>query len=220
MVRVSLLVCLLAGCSRHADTVPPGEAPESVARATPEPIDAAASAPVEPAPNEGAPAERVASEEPRPTGADASVPASEPPPVASTPAPDPSTQQAPPREPLVADANVTVESIAADGLELRQLACAVDGGMPMFGTLAIAGTLAKQKKAIDRCAPAGQAFAVTWTFVGGKVKGPVANGGSAKANTCIAKAVAKAAAPMDGRCGAIVLAGDVAKAEASIAALP
>ena len=127
-----------------------------------------------------------------------------------------STPTAPTKAALVADANLNVESIAADGLELRELACAVEGGMPLFGTLAIVATLAKQKKAIDRCAPQGQAFTVTWTFAGGKVKQPVASGGTAKANKCIATAFARAAAPIEGRCGAVVLAGDVANATKTI----
>ena len=121
--------------------------------------------------------------------------------------------------PLVADANLMVESIAADGLELRELACAVDGGMPLFGTLAIVATLAKQKRAIDRCAPKGQAFAVTWTFAGGKVKQPVARGGTPAANKCIASAVGRAAAPIEGRCGAVILAGDAAKAATTVEAV-
>jgi hypothetical protein len=122
--------------------------------------------------------------------------------------------------PLVADANLTVGSIAADGLELRELACAVEGGMPLFGTLAIVATLAKQKKAIDRCAPQGQAFTVTWTFAAGKVKQPVARGGTDKANKCIASAVGRAAAPIEGRCGAVILAGDAANATKTIVQQP
>lgn len=119
---------------------------------------------------------------------------------------------------LVADANVTVESLAADGLELRELACAMES-MPLLGTLVIAGSLAKQKRAIDRCASAGQAFAVTWTFTGGKVKDVAAKGGTEAANKCIAKAVARAAAPLEGRCGAVILAGDPAKAAKTVEAL-
>ncbi|HET6584175.1 MAG TPA: hypothetical protein VFG69_12020 [Nannocystaceae bacterium] len=119
---------------------------------------------------------------------------------------------------LVPNANVNVESLAADGLELRELACAMES-MPLFGTIAIAASLAKQKRAIDRCAPKGQAFAVTWTFIGGKVKDVAAVGGSDAANKCVAKAVARSAAPLEGRCGAVILAGDAAKAATTIEAL-
>ncbi len=118
----------------------------------------------------------------------------------------------------VADANVTVDSIAADGLELRELECAVDS-MPMLGTLAIVGSLAKQKRAIDRCAPRGQAFEVTWTFTSGKVADAKVSGGTASANACIAKAMSRAAAPLDGRCGAVLLAGKAEAAAASAEAL-
>ncbi len=188
------LLLFAAGCRAHADrAVPPDDpAPTPTADAAP---------PSEPA------------AEPTPPPAVEAPPPSEPPPpepVAEPPAPPPG----PP--PLVEGANVTVDSIAADGLELRELACAVDGGMPLFGTLAIAGTLAKQKKSIDRCAPKGQAFVVTWTFAAGKVKSPTARGGTAAQNACIAKAFTRAAAPLDGRCGAVVLAGDPTHAATTV----
>ncbi len=120
---------------------------------------------------------------------------------------------------FVADANLTVGSIAADGLELRDLMCQVTGGMPMLGALVIAGSLAKQRRALDRCAPAGQAFAATWTFVGGKTRDVAATGGTPAANTCVAKALARTVATLEGRCGAIVLVGKLAGAEATVEAV-
>lgn len=120
---------------------------------------------------------------------------------------------------FIPGADLTVGSIAADGLELRDLMCDVTGGMPMLGALVIAGTLAKQKRALDKCAPAGQAFAVTWTFTAGKARDITASGGSNTANACVTKAVARTAATLDGRCGAIVLVGKTAGAMASLEAV-
>lgn len=119
----------------------------------------------------------------------------------------------------ITDANLQVESIAADGLELRDLSCAVTGGMPMRGALLIAGTLAKQKRALDRCAPEGQAFAVTWTFVDGKARDIEATGGAATANTCVAAAVARTVSTLEGRCGAVVLVGKPEGAAATLDAV-
>ncbi len=119
---------------------------------------------------------------------------------------------------LVADANLRVGDIEADGLALRELACAVDDGPPMLGALVVVASLAKQRKAIDKCAPKGQAFAVTWTFVNGKVRSPVVTGGSAGANACVAKALVRAAGAFDARCGALLLAGKRAGAEATLEA--
>ncbi|PCC69891.1 hypothetical protein SAMN02745121_08173 [Nannocystis exedens] len=125
-----------------------------------------------------------------------------------------------PRGPaFIADANLSVGSIAADGLELRDLMCDVTGGMPMLGALVIAGSLAKQRRALDKCAPAGQAFAATWTFAGGETRDVAASGGSPAANACVEKALARAVATLDGRCGAIVLVGKLAGAEATVEAV-
>lgn len=125
-----------------------------------------------------------------------------------------------PRGPAFIDgADLTVESIAADGLELRDLMCDVTGGMPMLGALVIAGSLAKHKRGLDRCAPAGQAFAVTWTFAGGQARDITATGGAKLANACVARALANTAATLDGRCGAIVLVGKVAGATATLEAV-
>ncbi|WAS91798.1 hypothetical protein [Nannocystis punicea] len=125
-----------------------------------------------------------------------------------------------PRSPaFIAEANLTVGSIAADGLELRDLMCDVTGGMPMLGALVIAGSLAKQRRALDKCAPAGQAFAATWTFADGKTRDVAASGGSPAANACVEKALARAVATLDGRCGAIVLVGKLAGAEATVEAV-
>lgn len=121
---------------------------------------------------------------------------------------------APKQAALVPDANVKVDSIAADGLELRQLACALDS-MPLLGTLSIVGSFAKHKPAIDRCAPEGRAFTVTWSFSSGRVEDVVVEGGSTRANACVAKAIGRAVAPFEGRCGAVVLVGDPRAAAAS-----
>ncbi len=127
--------------------------------------------------------------------------------------------RAPKSPAFIEGANLSVTSIAADGLELRELMCNVTSGMPMLGALVIAGTIAKQKRGLDKCAPAGQAFAVTWSFVGGKARDIAATGGTTVANTCVAKALSRTVATLDGRCGALILVGKTAGATATIEAV-
>ena len=118
----------------------------------------------------------------------------------------------------VEGANVSAGSMTVDGLEVRDLQCAVEGGA-LLGTMAIAASLAERKKSLDRCAPSGQAFVVHWRFAGGKTRDVEVRGGSEKASRCASKAIAGAKAVMPARCGAIVLAGDHGGAEASLTAL-
>jgi hypothetical protein len=111
-----------------------------------------------------------------------------------------------------AQTNVTVGKMTVDGQEVRELKCSLKNA----GFLAVAtvvGALAKQKKALDACVPAGAAFRVEWKWDGGKAKDvSVVKSSATGKNKCFAAAVAKATSTAEGTCSAIVLVG---KAEAA-----
>ncbi len=109
---------------------------------------------------------------------------------------------------LVPDANLSIESVEADGQRLRGLACRADR-LPLFGSLAVVASIAEQKRALDRCAPEGAAVALTWESREGKARGIEVRGASpSKAGSCVAKVMRKTVAPFNARCGAVVLVGE------------
>jgi len=106
-----------------------------------------------------------------------------------------------------AGTRVSVGSMTVDGVEVRDLVCDLeDGGM--FAVMAVVGALAKQKKKLDACAPAGAAFQTAWTWEGGKTAAVEVRRSSLPAkDACIAKALKAAGSGPTGRCEALVLAG-------------
>lgn len=118
----------------------------------------------------------------------------------------------------VPGANLKVGSMEADGLKVQDFQCRVDGGGALFGTLAVVGVLAKRKKALDKCAPKGEAPDVSWTFRKGKTIDIVVDNVDPKVGACVKKAMAKVPAPLEGQCAATILIGKRAGAEAKAAA--
>lgn len=119
----------------------------------------------------------------------------------------------------LAGMKLNVDSLSADGQEVRQLSCEMEEG-GLMATLTIVGTLAKQKAALDRCAPNGAAFATKFTWKGRatsdvKVTGPA----TAQQNSCVAKVLAQITPPTQGTCSVIVLVGNTKGAQAAAAAL-
>ncbi|MBX7084703.1 MAG: hypothetical protein K1X88_36200 [Nannocystaceae bacterium] len=201
LLRCSAASAVLALACHHRDTA---SAPPSAAT----PVTASEPVASEPAPAASEPA----ATEP------AAAPAAEPP---SAP-PEPSTGEPEPAKPtpLLADANVTIEGVSADGLELSTLACALDS-TPLFASLAIIGALAKQDAAIDRCAPAGDAVIARWRFDAGRTREVTLEGGaSERVRSCVAKALGKVAAPFDARCAAIIRVGKADGADRALQRLP
>lgn len=110
---------------------------------------------------------------------------------------------------------VSVESLNVDGVEVRDLACELDEG-GMFAVMAVVGALAKQKKALDACAPAGAAFHTTWTWSGGKTAAvEVKRSSLPPKDACVARALRAAGSGPAGTCEAIVLAGAAKGAQAA-----
>ena len=114
---------------------------------------------------------------------------------------------------------LNVDSLSADGQEVRRLSCDMeDGGL--MATLTIVGTLAKQKAALDRCAPKGAAFATKFTWKGKSASDiKVTGAATAEQNSCVAKVLGKITPPTDGTCSVIVLVGEQKAAQAAAQAL-
>lgn len=203
-----LSICALASaCHRDLETAPPASAPahvRAVADATP------------PSPDADAPAEvrhdaavEATREAPTPAAPEAPPAADTTPAAADAPAAAPALVQ-------VEGATLTVGGIEADGLEIAELVCAIERA-PLMGTLLLIGSLAKQDAAFDRCAPAGDAVIVHWSFDGRGVRGLAVEGGaSKKVDACVAKAMAKVVGPFDARCGAVLRLGSAAGADRGV----
>ncbi|HEY3351605.1 MAG TPA: hypothetical protein VGQ83_00020 [Polyangia bacterium] len=112
--------------------------------------------------------------------------------------------------PALAGAGSTLKAdrLSVNGLEVRQLSCTLEKA-DFFALMTVVGALAKQKDALDACAPAGAAFRVEWQWAKGKAKGAkVAQSSKAGANKCVAAAVLKTSAATDGSCAGTILVGE------------
>lgn len=134
---------------------------------------------------------------PAPAVAPPVAPAVAPP---AAPAEPPSTATVPGDVPAQIDgANLTMESVAVDGLAATGVQCRTDG--QMFAGMAIIGALAKQKAALDACAATGETVRVHFAADGGSVSDVRVAGASAAAvSRCVAGAVAAAAFPSKCAC--------------------
>lgn len=118
----------------------------------------------------------------------------------------------------LAGGTVEVESLSVDGLELRELSCALDRA-PLLGPLVVGASLAAQKEALDACAPAGHAFRVAWTW-SDTTTASVGAASTKGAEDCVRTALEKMTPALTGRCTAVVLTGPTEAAEKARAALP
>ncbi len=113
----------------------------------------------------------------------------------------------------LAETKLNAQKMTVDGLEVRNLSCTLKQG-GMFALMSLVGALAKEKKALDACAPTGAAFAVEWAFSGGTVSAAKVARASVDGKAgCVEKAL-KAQKPTDaGTCTALVLTGTPAEAQ-------
>jgi TPR repeat protein len=115
----------------------------------------------------------------------------------------------------IAGANLTVGSMSVNGMTVNDLECRL-ASMGFMAAMQLVGSIAAQKKAMDRCAPKGAAPYVKWTFSGGKAQAVEVTGANdTKLEKCVAKAAAKMESAMDGECGAYFLVGAEAGATAA-----
>ena len=123
------------------------------------------------------------------------------------------------QSPAMAATKLNVGSLSVDGQEVRQLSCEMaEGGL--LATMTIVATLAKQKAALDRCAPNGAAFSAKFTWKKGttsdvQVTGPA----TPEQNGCVAKVLSQISPRTEGSCSVIVLVGDSKGAQAAAAGL-
>jgi len=116
----------------------------------------------------------------------------------------------------VAGVNVNVADITADGLTVKKLSCTLDSG-GLFASALVVGALAKEKTALDACAPTGAAVELKWTWSGGKAsKATATRASSPKKAGCVVAAVMSVPAPTNGSCQAIVLVGEGEAAAAAV----
>jgi hypothetical protein len=115
----------------------------------------------------------------------------------------------------VPGANLTVGSMTVNDMTVNELECRLEG-MGFMAAMQLVGAIAAQKKAMDRCAPKGDAPRVSWTFSGGSTKDvEVTGASSSKVEKCVAKAAAKMKSGMNGACAAFFLIGAEAGAKAA-----
>ncbi len=233
------LTTVVAGCTARADTGPSSTQPDATSRSITATLDPTDDEP-EPAEPDVVDQEPTASPDvseadpadapsPAAEAAPDSVPAAETasaaesakaesetaPPDAAPPSADPE----PARFVLVPGANVSIESVEADGQRFVDLACQADS-LPLLGSLAVVASIAEHKRALDRCAPKGGAVAVTWTFRKGKARDlKVHHASSERVGACVAKTMRKVVAPFGAQCGTVVLVGDTVGADEALAQL-
>lgn len=119
-----------------------------------------------------------------------------------------------------ARASINVSSMDVDGQAVRDLACEIDNG-GVFAVMGVVGTIAKQKKALDACAPAGAAFRVSWTWAGGKAtRVDVLAASDATKSACVQKALQLTTTNTNGDCRAVLLVGDATAAKRAATKLP
>lgn len=121
----------------------------------------------------------------------------------------------------LAPAGMTLEadSMSADGVTIRHLACDLNRG-GFMALIGVVSSIAGQKTALEACAPAGGAFALDWTWNKGKTAAvTVGNSSIAAKNACVQTAMQATTSGVDGVCKGILLIGDAAGAEKAADAL-
>lgn len=110
----------------------------------------------------------------------------------------------------------TAPSLAMHGLRMVDLNCR----MPSVGPMALAEAVeavAAHKAALDACAPGGEAPRVAWSWQGRRASQVKVQGGGAKVEACVRRAVERSRADLEGTCAATVLVGDPAGAQRVLA---
>jgi hypothetical protein len=107
-----------------------------------------------------------------------------------------------------ARSRIHVGSMTIDGQAVREMTCELEPGN-LGAVMKVVGALAKQKKALDACAPGGAAYRIRWTWVGGKPTAvAVVAASDASGGACVAGVAKLTRNDSAGDCEAIVLVGE------------
>jgi hypothetical protein len=121
----------------------------------------------------------------------------------------------------LAHGKIHVGTLTIDGQTVRDMDCELDAG-GLGAVMKMVGALAKQKKALDECAPGGAAYRVKWTWTGGRPSAvEVLAASEASGSACLGRALKLIQSQSAGECRAIVLVGQAdaaARAAATLAA--
>ncbi|MCA9690554.1 MAG: tetratricopeptide repeat protein [Nannocystaceae bacterium] len=113
--------------------------------------------------------------------------------------------------------STSVDKLAADGLEARELSCRMDEQGPRaLRDMLI--NVARVKRSLDRCVEGGVAVKVVWEFDGRVEEARIRGRVSGKTSKCLADTMKRVRTGAIGRCDAVLLLGDPEAAEASFAA--
>lgn len=116
---------------------------------------------------------------------------------------------------------IQIDGMEVDGQRVSEMRCELESG-GLLASAIVVGSLAKQKTALDACAPEGGAYVATWTW-GAGAKVEVTKGSPEKGNACVQKALEAVESDLKGSCTATLLVGDVegsAKALEALSAPP
>ncbi|HRE87813.1 MAG TPA: hypothetical protein PK095_01625 [Myxococcota bacterium] len=118
-----------------------------------------------------------------------------------------------------ASTRIEVTRINVEGLAVHDLVCDLESGGLLAAT-SVVGALAKQREAIAKCGPAGEAARVSFEWSGSKTTGIKVIGASKPAvGTCVAKVLERVVAAQTGACTATLLTADNEAGKAAAAAL-
>lgn len=118
-----------------------------------------------------------------------------------------------------AAASISIDAMEVDGVKLLELHCELSAGGGLMGGMVVASTLAGQKAALDACAPEGGAYRASWVWTEGVTEVGAVTGLPESGQACVKRALDAMQSGSTGTCGAGVLVGERAGAEAQWAAL-
>ena len=112
---------------------------------------------------------------------------------------------------------IPIEGMEVDGQRVSELRCELESGGLLASALVV-GSLARQKPALDACAPEGGAYIATWTW-GAGAEVEVTKGSPESGNACVQKALEATVSDLKGTCTATLLVGEVEGSTAALATL-
>lgn len=145
----------------------------------------------------------------------------EPSPAASKPEPEPELEPEPEPEPAPEpeepeESEFATAVLSQGGFEARDLNCTLATPTRGAGGYITAGLVDPEvDAALDACAPKGAAIAVDWAYVSGQAGNINVVAKTSKQANCVAAAMGKVRAGVEGECSAILLIGDPAAAAAA-----